>query len=127
MRQPLLALLFGAWLIGPASGAGFSARDDRAKLFSSTAIQEAATAIDELREQYHKDLRIETFAKVPLTRDPLGTVKKMDDAARERFFTHWAVMDARKAYMDGVFVLICKEPLEVRVVVQFRGSSHPIT
>jgi hypothetical protein len=123
MRSPLLATILIVWLLPAGSAHALSAKDDRAKLFSPAVIQEEATAIDELREQYQKDLRIQTYPTVPRTRDLFGSVKKMDEGARERYFTHWAMMDARKSYVDGLFILICQDPLEVRVVVQFRNSK----
>jgi hypothetical protein len=52
-------------------------------------------------------------------------VPKMSDAEREKFFSNWATADAR--YVDGMLILICKNPLEVRVVTHFRGRSRPIT
>jgi hypothetical protein len=127
MRLSLLtALLFG-WLAWPGTVAAFSARDDRAHLFSAGAIDTAATDIGELKEQYHKDIRIETYAHVSWIRDPAGRVKKMDAAEQARYFAHWAQMDARKSYVDGLFILICQQPLQVHVVVQLRGQARPFT
>jgi hypothetical protein len=124
MRQTLLLAVLGAFML-PAPAAAFSSKDDTAKLFSVGPIEQAAGMIDEVKERYRKDLRIRTYATVPWYKDATRRVPKMDDGERQRFVTRWADADAR--YVDGVLILICKKPLEVRVVTHFRGRSRPIT
>jgi hypothetical protein len=124
MRLTLLAIVL-ICLALPSSVAAFSAKDDKAKLFSADAVEQAATLTYEDREQYRKELRIRTYATVPWHKDISRRVPKMTEVERERFFTRWARSDAR--FVDGVYILICKQPLEVRVVTQFRSRTQPIT
>lgn len=124
MRLTRLAILVAAFAL-PASAFGFSAKDDKARLFSPTAVEQAATTIYEVKEQYRKDLRIRTYATVPWYKDASRRVPNMSDAERQQFFTRWATSDAR--FVDGVLIIICKKPLEVRVVTHFRSRARPIT
>jgi hypothetical protein len=125
MRLTLLTTLFALTL--PASACAFSEKNDPARLFSGDAIQRAAATIETDREQYGPELRIQTYRAIPWNKKLWSPVSKMDEAARERFFTRWAEDSARAGSLNGVFILICQEPLAVRVVVQIRGPSPPIT
>lgn len=119
MRMTALITLILAAL--PAPAFAFSASDDHAHLFSAEAAAEATAILDQVREAYGKDLRIRTYDTVPWYK---ARVPK-DDEARERYFTRWAEDKAR--FIDGTLILICKHPLEVRVVVHFRGRTRPFT
>lgn len=116
----LLAILLGCLTL-PGSARAFSAKDDRAKLFSADAIEQAVRVIDAEREQYHKELRIRTYATVPWHKDITRRLPKMSELEREQFFSRWARSDAR--FVDGVYILICVQPLEVRVVTQLRHGK----
>jgi hypothetical protein len=120
--------LVACWLTGPGLAHAYSIRtDDKAKLFSKAAAAEADDKNEGLRLKYRKDIRIQTFERVPFFKDPMGRVKKMDEAARARFFEDWATSQARKSYTDGIYVLICKTPLNVQVVLEQHGKSKPFT
>jgi hypothetical protein len=93
--------------------------NDRAGLFSADAVARARESIRQFRHDYHRDLFIETFAHVP---DADGKrVSRMWTPSRERYFTDWAARRAKAVGVDGVYVLICKDPKHVHVLV------HPDT
>ncbi len=69
----------------------------------------------EIQKKYHKDLLIETFATVPP--DKTDAFGKMDKPARAKFFQSWANDRAKKERVEGVYVLILKQPGHVQVEV----------
>jgi hypothetical protein len=90
-------------------------RDD-AKLFSPAAVKKADSIIREIYRQHDRDVLIETFAGVPVA--DVERFKAMDTSKREGYFLQWAKDRASDRLVNGVYVLICKEPhyLEVGVV-----------
>jgi hypothetical protein len=121
-------LLLAGWWFAPSVAHAYSLKDDdNAKLFSKEALSTETETIEGLRLKYRKDIRIQTFGRIPLHKDPLGRVKKMDEAAREHFIADWARSKARTTGTDGVYILILRQPLNVQVVVEQRGKSRPFT
>jgi uncharacterized protein len=88
---------------------------DDGKFFSAEAVEKANRVIGEIEHQFHRDLVIETFATVPA--DKVDQVKGMDAKAREEFYHKWALERARSEQLNGVFVLITKEPKHIQAVV----------
>src|SRR5262245_26184051 len=105
----LLAALF-AWPATPAAAAEI--RDD-AGFFSQKAIDRANSRLAEVKREYGKEVRIETFKTVPGGRG--DEVAKMSRAERERFFEKWARERATSEHAKGIFILICKQPGHVQV------------
>ena len=87
---------------------------DDGKFFSAEAVEKANRVIGEIEHQFHRDLVIETFATVPT--DKVEQVKGMDAKAREQFYHTWALERARSEQLNGVFVLITKEPKHIQAV-----------
>ena len=104
-----LALLF--WL-GPATAARAAGGVvDEANLFSRDARIRTDDAIEDIRRRTHKDLLIETVRKLPEAR--LKEYRTLKTAAdRARFFQDLAEERARRANVDGVYVLLCRAPAE---------------
>jgi hypothetical protein len=89
--------------------------NDRAGFFSADAVTRARAAIRQFRRDYHRDLFIETFPHVPDT--DRKEVSGLWTRGRERYFADWATKRARAVGVDGVYVLVCKEPKHVHVLV----------
>jgi hypothetical protein len=115
-----VAMTGPAWAVVPEvkDGAGF---------FTPGALTKANQELAQIQKKYRKDLLIETFATVPA--DKADAVKKMDKQARNRFFETWAVERARGERVEGIYVLITKQPGHVQVEVgkneQKRGFRVP--
>src|SRR4051794_14289712 len=78
---------------------------DNAKFFSSPAIDEVAQPIRDIKDRFAKDLLIETFVSVP---DEMKA--SFDPNDKDAFFSNWATERARAAGVNGVYVLICRDP-----------------
>jgi hypothetical protein len=114
IRWIWLPLVLGLSLGSSAFAIVPQVKDD-GKFFSAEAVEKANRVIGEIEHQFHRDLVIETFATVPA--DKADQVKGMDAKAREEFYHKWALERARSEQLNGVFVLITKEPKHIQAVV----------
>jgi len=88
---------------------------DGGKFFSTAALKKADGVIREIYRQHGRDVLIETFATVP-TAD-LEKVKAMDAPKRDAYLLQWAKDRSTERVVNGVYVLICKDPLHLEVGV----------
>jgi hypothetical protein len=115
-----LALVLGLALAGRAAAVAPEIKDD-GKFFSADAVKKANVAIRDIARKYGKDLLVETFAKVP--DDQVEKVKAMSSEERAKFFGRWAAQRASDAVVNGVYVLVAKEPAHLRVVIAGKVGS----
>jgi hypothetical protein len=87
---------------------------DEGKFFSPDAIKQANDIIREISRQSGRDLLIETFPSVPA--DQADKVKAMSTDERTKFFRQWAEERARQAVVNGVYILVTKEPRHLEVL-----------
>jgi hypothetical protein len=85
---------------------------DEAKFFSADALGKANKKVKEIYDKYKKDVVVETFAAVPA-----DLKKKLEDLedkkkakGRAEFFGEWAQARSKELGLNGVYVLVCKEP-----------------
>jgi uncharacterized membrane protein YgcG len=88
---------------------------DGAGFFKPETIAKANDGLAEIGKKHKKDFLIETYATVPA--DKVAAVKTMDKEARSKFFQEWANSRARRRRVEGIYVLICKEPSHIQVDV----------
>jgi uncharacterized membrane protein YgcG len=92
-----------------ATGAGIQ---DAAGFFSQEAMATAEQQIAALQKKFGKDLRVETYASIPTDRADQYTPEK-----RHAFFATWAYQRAKAVGLDGVMILMCKDPSFLQVEV----------
>src|SRR5690349_8791042 len=92
-------------LVAPMAVAQSSGVRDDAKFFSADAVQQAEATIGQIRKDFGKDLLVETFAAIPDSQKGA-----YDPAQKDAFFSSWASERARAAGVNGVYVLICRDP-----------------
>jgi uncharacterized membrane protein YgcG len=85
---------------------------DNAGFFSADAVSQANQKLAEIDQKYGKQMRVETFGTIP---DDLRG--QYSDANKRAFFEKWARQRAQAAGIRGVFVLICKDPPSLHVIV----------
>lgn len=105
LLAPLILLLSG--IISHAASNGV--RDD-AHFFSANAIQQANQVIQQIDQRHQKDLLIETV--------PTITADKKDEydpQNKNTFFQRWADERAQQQGVNGVYILICKDPSHLQV------------
>ncbi len=115
----LLAAAFAA-VDGPAS-----AVRDEAGLFSPEIRQKADEEIAALRDVYHLDIVVETALAPPeaLHKEIAG----MRPSRAAPLLRSWAVERADQEATRGVYILICKEPGDVEVVVSPEALQQDFT
>jgi uncharacterized membrane protein YgcG len=86
---------------------------DDAGLFSAQAKERANEQIAEIRRRFGKDLTIETVASV----DRPKALDTKDREAVARFFDEWAAQRFQNQRVNGVLVLVVREPRILRIVV----------
>jgi TPM domain len=101
-------------VVRPAVAVAPVIKDD-AKYFTPEAIKKANEQIREIARKHGMDLLIETFESVPA--DQLEKVKGMSGKEKEDFFHHWAEQRAEAEVVNGVYVLVCREPTYLYVEV----------
>jgi hypothetical protein len=119
MGRSLPPLALFAWLVlaGPAVAIAPEIKDD-GKFFSADAIKKANEEIRDIERKYERDLLIETFPTVP--DNQADKVKAMSREDRENFFRKWAEKRAQDVVVNGVYILVCRDPAHVQVAVTDR-------
>ena len=88
---------------------------DNGAFFSDTAKAEAGRQTAEIGARFKREVVVETFKSVP--DDLKQGVNLQDRAAQNRLFEQWALRQARDLKVNGVYILISKEPSHLQVLV----------
>jgi len=88
---------------------------DEAGFFKPETVTRANEVIKEVKQRYKKDLLVETVRHVPEAERHEAT--STDPAVKARFFADWADRRARQEGVNGIYVLITREPGHVEVAV----------
>ena len=103
LAAPALALLL------LASAASAQVRDD-ARFFNAQTVARANDTIDRVRQQYRKTVVVETYDAVP------GNLQgNLQQLGRDRFYAQWADDRMRSMNLDGLLILITKNPGRIQV------------
>src|SRR5579859_961389 len=116
MRLHISISILAALLTFPASAPALTpeVRDD-AGFFKTETVKKADEVIKAIKRDKKKDLLIETFRHVPADKEK--EANSSDHEVKNRFFNEWALERARKEEVNGIYVLICKDPPYVKVAV----------
>ena len=88
---------------------------DNGGFFSEQAKSDAAKVIGETERTMHEDILIETFKDIPA--DLKAGADLQDKAARGHLFEQWARRQFTQKGLNGVYVLLVKEPAHLQVAV----------
>jgi uncharacterized membrane protein YgcG len=94
---------------------------DDGKFFSEEAIKKANKQIKDIARNAEKDLLIETVLNVP--GDQAERVKNMSREDRQKFFKNWAQDRADAAVVNGVYILVCRDPTYLEVIVTAKARA----
>ena len=112
----MIAFAFPGWALAVAPEIR-----DMGKFFSDAAVKKANKEIREIAKNYDRDLLIETVATIP--GDQAERVKALPREERARFFRNWATDRADVAVVHGVYILVCKEPAFLEIIITPRGRQ----
>ena len=105
----VLVLFFSAGLLAPA---GASEIRDDAGFFSTETVKKAENITHNLKIKYKKDVRVETFASVPENKKSEYT-----EETKNKFFADWARDRAHAEQLNGIYILICRNPSHLQIGV----------
>lgn len=108
-------LLLGLVATGNQAWAAVAEVRDEAHFFSADAVSQANDRIKEIKQRFKKDLLIETVRQVPESKK--DDANSSDEKVKGRFFTNWAIERAKAEGVNGIYVLITREPGHIEVVV----------
>src|SRR3954453_14565449 len=89
---PLMTLMV---LLACGTARAATAIQDNAGFFSSDAVAKADQQIADIKKEYHKDMRVETYAQIP---PDLADQYNAND--KDRFYSQWARRQARQASVE---------------------------
>ncbi|HZT83604.1 MAG TPA: hypothetical protein VFA26_25460 [Gemmataceae bacterium] len=115
LSRALPLALAGCLFAAPPAFAFPTPIDDQTGLFGADALEEAADIAREARRDYGVELLFDLVRSVPA--DRARQVKSMNSRNRDRFFARWAEERAKEEGLDGILVLVCREPYAVKVYV----------
>ena len=88
---------------------------DEAGFFSQSAQSAAARVISDIQANQKRDLVIETYREIPAA--ARRGVDLQDKAAVKRVFEMWSVQRARELGVQGIYVVLTREPAHLQVAV----------
>ena len=119
--RTLLGLAIALWCGATATHAQFGGIRDNGAFFSEAAKTEASRQIAEIGTHFNREVVVETFKTIP---DDLKQGANLQDrTAVNRLYEQWALRQARQQKVNGIYVLISKEPAHLQVVVGNQTQS----
>ena len=110
-----LGIVFGTLFGTAIACAGTGGVRDNGDFFSDTAKKEATRKISEIETHYKKDLVIETFTIIP--EEIKRGVDLTDKPSLNKMFEQWTVREAKQQKVNGIYVLLSREPAHLQIVV----------
>jgi len=95
---------------------------DKAKFFSDAAVQKANDDLQQLKRATGKELLVETYPAIPDDR-----AASYSAANKDAFFEKWANDRFATAHVNGVYVLINKDPAHLHVTAGNKTEAKDFT
>jgi hypothetical protein len=83
---------------------------DRASFFTADTIKKANAVMADIKKRYKKDLMVESIKEIPA-----DWKSKYDPKKKEAFFKKLVEARAQARKLDGMYILVCKDPSWVQV------------
>lgn len=122
-RWQLRALCVACWLgiIGSAQAVFPPPIKDDGKFFNPETLEKAAKKIRDIYSTYFKDVVIETFAAIP------ADLEKKYKEEGKSFFREWAEKRVEELGVNGLYILIVREPGHLQVTENKRTRAKLFT
>jgi uncharacterized protein len=105
-----LLVLSWMWIYRLPDGSALAEVKDETGMFSSSAIQQADQATRQIKQKYGKEMLVEVFPEIPAE---LRSQYSPD--RKDQFFAEWMKRRAQELKVNGVYVLICRNPSHLQV------------
>lgn len=94
---------------------------DGADMFKAETVRKADDAIERIKQQSGTDLMIETYATIPA-----NMRADFEKKGKEQFYADWLRERARALGVNGIFILVTKNPGRLQVGVGNAAISHGV-
>lgn len=125
VRWRIIPALLSVCFLSASTSASAAGVRDEAGFFRKKVLEKADDEIAIIKQKYHKDLIIETFKAMPA--DIKARYSEKDAKAHQEAFVEWTRERARALRVNGICVLICREPPHVEVGVGAETSKSAFT
>jgi len=95
--------------------AGAGGIHDNGAFFSEQAQAEASRVIADVARVTKKNIVVETFREIP--ESARNSVELSEKGAANQFFRQWAETQARQQSVNGIYILLVRQPAHLQVVV----------
>jgi hypothetical protein len=114
-------------ILGPYTSAvgGVPGPKDAGGFFGSETLKTAAARVTELETQLNLPVLIETFPAIPA--ELRQNLDLLDVPVREKLFAEWAQDRLKRAGVDGVGLLLCKDPPRLQVALGEKARAKLFT
>jgi uncharacterized membrane protein YgcG len=117
-----LLVLGWMWIYRLPDGSALAEVKDETGLFSSSAIQQADTKTRDIKQKYSKEMLVEVFPEIP---SDLRANYSPD--RKDQFFADWVARRSDELKINGVYVLICRNPSQLQVHVGSQTKQRAFT
>ncbi|HMF16479.1 MAG TPA: TPM domain-containing protein, partial [Gemmataceae bacterium] len=115
-------LVAGLLCAGSAQARVYQVDDEADLIKSPETVQKINQLIKEINQRFGKEVLIEIMPTVPAA--DIAKVKAMDEEARRTYFSERAKRRAKEKKIDGVYILINKNPRALQIVADTDTSKH---
>jgi len=105
-----LLVLSWMWIYRLPDGSALAEVKDETGMFSSSALQQADQATRQFKQKYGKEMLVEVFAEIPSDLRPQYSADRKD-----QFFANWIKRRFGDLKIDGIYVLIVRNPAHLQV------------
>jgi uncharacterized membrane protein YgcG len=114
-----LTVALSAWLLAaaPALAALTAEVRDTGGMFKPETIKEANAIIRAIKHDHGQDLLVESYPGIPADKKAEYEKVKDNKEKRKHFFAEWARARFRAAEVNGVYILITKDPGYLQIEV----------
>jgi hypothetical protein len=95
---------------------------DDGHFFSPAAIARATAGIGTIKAQFRKDVRVETYAAIPDALQP-----QFKKQGQSEFFQKWARQRVKELQLNGVILLITRQPVVLQIAADAQTSKQAVT
>jgi hypothetical protein len=120
LGRTLLILAAAGLGVGAALAAVVPEVRDEGKFFSPETVKKADEQIREIYRKHGLDVVVETYKTVP--GEDVEKLKAMDNRARGEFFLKYAKERAKERVVNGIYVIVTREPRHLLVGITGRGE-----
>jgi uncharacterized protein len=125
-RRFFVPVLAATLMLGTAGAhAAVGGIQDDGGFFSAYAKANATGTIHEVANRLHKDILVQTYAEVPQAMK--DNVLQPGKSASSQAFAQWAEQIARTQQVNGVLILLVKQPARLQVVVGSETARQAFT